>query len=145
MKDFNKDITVVFDGYKPSSKDHDHKRRNKSFSSNIVHNQNTKARFIANSHNKIQAILLLSDVLGRNGVEVFLAEDDDDTLIVKTALRYALARDVEVRVEDTDFVSLMIHHCLKTNYSFFVSTKAGTYDIKSIRANLPPKQTEHLL
>ena len=78
-------------------------------------------------------------------MEVFLAEDDDDTLIVKTALRYALAIDVEVRVEDTDFVSLMIHHCLKTNYSFFVSTKAGTYDIKSIRANLPPKQTEHLL
>ena len=27
----------------------------------------------------------------------------------------------------------------------FVSTKAGTYDIKSIRANLPLKQTEHLL
>ena len=90
-------------------------------------------------------ILLLSDVLGRNGVEVLLAEDDADTLIVKTALRYALARDVEVRVEDTDFVFLMIHHCLKTNYSLFVSTKAGTHDIKSIRANLPQKQTEHLL
>ena len=29
VKDFNKDITVVFDGYKPSRKDHDHKRRNK--------------------------------------------------------------------------------------------------------------------
>ena len=91
VKDFNKDITVVFDGYKPSPKDHDHKRRNKSFSSNIVLNQNTKARFIVNSHIKIQMILLLSDVLGRNAVEVLLAEDDAATLIVKTSLRYALA------------------------------------------------------
>ena len=115
----------------------------KSLSSNIVFNQNTsctitKARFLANSHNKAQMILLLSDALGRNWVEVLLAEDDADTLIVKTALRYGLARDVEVRVEDTDVVCLLIHHCLKTNYSLFVSTKPGTYDIKSVRANLPP-------
>ena len=84
-------------------------------------------------------IPLLSDVLGRNGVEVLLAEADADTLIVKTALRYALPRDVEGRVKDTDVVCHLIHHCLKTNYSLFVTTKAGTYDIKSIRANLPPK------
>ena len=97
MKHFNKDITVVFDGYKPSPKDHDHKRRNKSFSSNIVLNQNTpctitKARFLANSHNKTQMILLQTtkDVLGRKEVEVLLAEDDAD----------------------------------KTNYSLFVSTKS---------------------
>ena len=42
-------------------------------------------------------ITLLSNVLKRNRVEVLLAEDDADTLIVKTALRYALARDVEVK------------------------------------------------
>ena len=41
VKDFNKDITVVFDGHKPSPKDHDYKKRDKSFSSNIVLNQNT--------------------------------------------------------------------------------------------------------
>ena len=75
-------------------------------------------------------ILLLSDALGRN---------DADTLIVKTALRYGLASDVEVKVEDTDVVCLLIHHCLKTNYSLFVSTKAGTYDIKSVRAKSSPK------
>ena len=90
-------------------------------------------------------ILLPSDALGRNGVEVLLAEDDADTLIVKTASRYGLARDVAARVEDNDVVCLLIHHCLKTNYSLFKSTKAGTYDIKSIRANLLPKQTEHIL
>ena len=43
-------------------------------------------------------MILLSDVLGRNGVKSsLLAEDDADTLIVKTALRYALARDVELK------------------------------------------------
>ena len=45
-----------FDGYKPWRNDHDHKRRKKSLSSNIVLNQNTsctitKARFLANRHN----------------------------------------------------------------------------------------------
>ena len=75
----------------------DHKRKNKSLSFNIVLNLNSpstiiRARFLANSHNKTQIILLLLDVLGRNGVEVLLAEDDVDTLIAKTALRYGLAR-----------------------------------------------------
>ncbi len=57
VKQFNKDVSVVFDGYKPSPKDHDHKRRTKSFSSSIILNQNTpctiaKARFLANMQNK---------------------------------------------------------------------------------------------
>ena len=112
VKDFKKDVTVVFDGYKPSPKDHDHKRRNKAFSSNIVLNQNTpctntKARFLTNIHNTTKMILLLSDVLGRNGLEVLRAEDHANIMIVKTALRYALARDVEVIVEDTDVVCLL--------------------------------------
>ena len=130
VKDFNKDITVVFDGYKPLPKDHGHNRGNKSFSLNIILNLYspctiTKARFLANSHNKTQMILLLPDVLGRNGMEVLLADDDADTLIVKTDLsRNGLARDVEVRVEGTDVFCLLIQHYLKTNYSLFVSTKA---------------------
>ena len=130
VKDFNKDITVVFYGYKPSPKDHGHNRGNKSLSLNIIHNLYslctiTKARFLANSHNKTQMILLLPDVLGRNGMEVLLADDDADTLIVNTDLsRNGLARDVEVRVEGTDVFCLLIHHYLKTNCSLFVSTKA---------------------
>ena len=81
MKDLNKDISVVLDGNKQSPKDYDHKRRNKSFSSNIVLNLNTsctiiKVIFLVNRHNKTEMILLLSDVLGHNGVEVLLAEDD---------------------------------------------------------------------
>ena len=60
---------------------HDHKRRNKSFSSNIVLNLNTlctitETIFLANSHNKTKMILLLSDVLGRYEVKVLLVEDD---------------------------------------------------------------------
>ena len=50
-------------------------------SSNIVLNMNTsctiiKVIFLVNRHNKTEMILLLSDVLGHNGVEVLLAEDD---------------------------------------------------------------------
>ena len=84
---------------KPSPKDHDHKRRATFFSSNMVLNQNTpcavsKARFLANSHNKNHLILLLSDVFGSNVVEVLIADDDADSLIVKTTLRHGLTKDV---------------------------------------------------
>ena len=150
VKGFQEDLTVVFDGYKPSPKDHDHKRRARHFSSNIILNQNTpctvsRARFLANIHNKTQLILLLSDVFQSNGVEVLLADDDADTLNVKTAVRYSLATDVEVRVEDTDVICLLVHHCLTANHNLYVTTKEGTYDIKRIRANLPSKQQELLL
>ena len=112
---------MVFDGYKPSPKDHDHKRRAKYYSSNIILNHNTpctvsRARFLANSHNKTQLISLLSDVFQANGVEVLIAEDDADTLIVKTAIRYGITKDVEVRVEDTDVICLLVHHCPRTNH-----------------------------
>ena len=43
------------------------------------------------SQNKTQMILL-SDVVGRYGVEVLLAKDDADTLIVKTSLRYGFGK-----------------------------------------------------
>jgi hypothetical protein len=66
VKDFDKDVVVVFDGYMSSLKDHDHKRRAKYHSSNISLNQQTpctisRARFLANGHNKTQMIQLLSD------------------------------------------------------------------------------------
>ena len=56
---------------------------------------------MANSHNKTQLISLLSDVFQASGVEVLIAENDADTLIVKTAIIYGITKDVEVRVEDT--------------------------------------------
>lgn len=150
VKEYKKDVTVVFDGYNPSPKDHDHKRRSKYYSSNIILNQNTpctvsRARFLSNSHNKTQLILLLSDVLQSNGVEVLHANDDADTLIAKTAIRYGLNKDVEVRVEDTDVICLLVHHCIRTNYKVYITTMHGTYDVKEIRENLPSGQLEILL
>ena len=67
------------------------------------------------------------------------------TLIVATALRYGLTRNVEVTAEDTDVICLLVHHCTRANYNLYVSAKFGTYDIKMIGENLLPKQCEHLL
>ena len=135
-------MTVVFDGYMSSPKDHDHKRRAKYHSSNISLNQQTpctisRARFLANGHNKTQMIQLLSHFFQTSGIEVLLANDDADTLIVATALRYGLTRNVEVRAEDTDVICLLIHHCTRASYNLYVSIKFETYDIKRIRENLP--------
>ena len=91
---------------------------------------------MANSHNKTQLISLQSDVFQANGVEVLIAEDDADTLIVKTALRYGITKDV---------ICLLVHQCPRTNHCLYVTTKEGTYDIKQVREKLPSKQCEHLL
>jgi hypothetical protein len=124
VKDFDKDVAVVFDGYMSSPKDH--KRRAKYHSSNISLNQQTpctisRARFLANGHNKTQMIQLLSDFFQTSGIEVLLANDDADTLIVATALRYGLTRNVEVRAEDTDVIFLLVHRCTRANYNVSVS------------------------
>ncbi len=50
-----------------------------------------------------------------------------------------------MKVEDTDVICLLVHHCQTTNGSLYVTPKDGSYDIKQIRENLPPIQLEHLL
>ena len=84
--------TVVFDGYSSSPKDHEHLRRLKNHSANVSLTPSTpctmsKSRFLANSHNKSQLISLLKTVLGSQGVEVVVAEDDADTLVVREAMK----------------------------------------------------------
>ena len=150
VKNFQKDVSIVFDGYQSSPKDHDHKRRATSFSSNMIISHNTpctisKARLLANSHNKSQLILLLSTVFTSNGIEVLIADDNADTLIVKTAIRHGQIKDVEVRAEDTDVLCLLIHHCLTAKNKVFITTSDGAHSINKIRENLTDTELKHLL
>ena len=77
-------MTVIFDGYKPSTKDHEHKRRVKAFCANIAVKESTfwtgtKTTFLSNNNNKKELIDLISSIFTVNGIEVIRACNDADT------------------------------------------------------------------
>ena len=84
-------ITVVFDGYGSSTKDHDHLRRTKNACCDILIRPDIKSivskeKFLDNKSNKTQLILLLAETFCRNGINVQQCHDDADTSIVRAAL-----------------------------------------------------------
>ena len=82
----------------------------------------SKAIFWANSHDTSQLIVVLSTVFRSNDIEVLIAEDDADNLIIKTAIRHGQIKDVEIRAEDNDVLCLLIRHCLNTKNKMFTTT-----------------------
>lgn len=100
-------ITVVFDGYGSSTKDHDHLRRTKNACCDILIRPDIKTitpreKFLDNKSNKAQLIVLLSKTFDRNGISVQQCPDDADTHIIRSALDQARESSVEVRAEDTN-------------------------------------------
>ena len=70
-------VTVVFDGYSPSPKDHDHQISLKTVHAcpDIVIRKDTpcttsKDKFLNNTRNKLQLIKLLASIFRDNGVNV---------------------------------------------------------------------------
>ena len=108
-------VVVVFDGYSPSTKDHEHRRRVKDYCSDIRITKSTactvtKKKLLVNSNNKKGLIDLICEVFLDNGIRVIKAKDDADTLIVREALNLALVNKIEVWAEDTDVLCLLVHH-----------------------------------
>lgn len=103
-------ITVVFDGYSSSPKDHDHIRRTKNSCCNIKIQPPynivamLKSKFLDNKHNKNQLIHLLIQTFENystdndNKISCFQCCDDADTSIVKAALYAAENGTVEVSI-----------------------------------------------
>ena len=142
--------TVVFDGYSSSPKDHEHLRRLKNHSANVSLTPSTpctmsKSRFLANSHNKSQLISLLKTVLGSQGVEVVVAEDDADTLVVREAMKAALTQAVDVKADDTDILCMLVTHIHAVSKDIIVHTKGGAFNVKHIRDNMPNNELRMLL
>jgi len=94
-------ITVVFDGYNNSPKDHDHIRRTKNSCCDVQIQPNMmylipRAKFLDNTHNKNGIIHLLSSAFQKHQITVELCDNDVDTSIVKAALDAAKDTSVEV-------------------------------------------------
>ena len=94
-------ITVVFDGYNSSPKDHNHIRHTKNSCCDIqiqlemVH-LIPRAKFLDNIHNKSELISLLSITLQKHQITVEQCDNDADTSIVRVALVAATKNSVEV-------------------------------------------------
>ncbi|KAI3378566.1 hypothetical protein SNEBB_000964 [Seison nebaliae] len=94
-------ITVVFDGYSNSPKDHDHIRRTKNSCCNLqirpdmIH-LTQRAKFMDNTHNKSELINLLSSTFRKRQITVEQCDNDADTSIVRAALAAATVDSVEV-------------------------------------------------
>ena len=96
-------VTVVFDGYHNSPKDHDHLRRTKHLCGNLtiqpqLINMIPREKFLDNLNNKAQLIELLCPLFEENNINVTRCHDDADTMIVTEALMAATSRPVEVRI-----------------------------------------------
>ena len=119
-KRYGRNSIVVFDGYEtgPSIKDHEHQRRQKkatALTPDVICSDDTvvsdsQQAFLANQHNKIQFIRLLSERFRKEGVSVIQAKGDADTDIVSTALHEAHSKTVTVAADDTDIFILLLHH-----------------------------------
>lgn len=96
-------ITVVFDGYGSSPKDHDHSRRNNNSCCNLqirpdmIH-LTPKKKYLDNFHNKDQLINLLCSTFRNHQINVEHCDNDADTLIASTALADSKENSVEVSV-----------------------------------------------
>ena len=142
--------TVVFDGYNSSPKDHEHKRRIKNYSANILLNKETpctmsKQRFLSNNQNKSQLIVLLSNVLSSQGIHVVVAADDADTLVVREALKLAQSGLVHVHADDTDILCMLTYHITTVTNDIIFLAKSGSYSSKAIHDSLPSNELRLLL
>jgi hypothetical protein len=159
---FGCDTVVVFDGYAPSTKDHEHVRRTAesgkmaadvSVDVNMRIHSNQQ-EFLANTVNKCAFIALLSRCLQDNGFQVIQARDDADTAIVRTALlRAEVQPATAVVADDTDVLVLLVHH-LKPGMGeicMLMRPTTGRYKgeklirIRQVQENIGSVAVRHLL
>ena len=118
-ENYGKNCTIVFDGYgKPSTKDHEHKRREglaktsakiKVIETNTVHKN--KQAFLTNHENKSQFLHLLGKHLRQQGHTVINCVEDADTMVARAALQFATkGTPATVIADDTDVLMILIRH-----------------------------------
>ncbi|KAG0723030.1 hypothetical protein GWK47_043402 [Chionoecetes opilio] len=138
-------ITVVFDGYSSSPKDHDHIRRTKNsccdlqIRPDMIH-VTPRAKIMDNTHNKSELIHLLSSTFWKRQITVVQCDNDADTSIVRATLAAATEDSVEVQAEDADMLIMLVHHSSSTNHPLFLTTSKGSYDVRRIREALSERQ-----
>ena len=147
--------TVVFDGYRNSTKDMAHKVRSKNLScSNITVELSTcltvkKAQCLSNPGNKQRFIDLLSEYLIRSGFSCLNAQSDADVLICRTAVTLLQTKcNVTVVGDDIDLLVILIdmtRNLSLNRWKIFLSNKTNIYDLKYVITSLGVKGASSIL
>ena len=143
-------VTVVFDGTLHSTKDHEHVRRTKHLCGNLTIKLDMihlvgREKFLDNKLNKSWLIKFVSDKLDTHAINVIQCRDNADTDIVKETLSASRKGPVEVRVEDTDVLAMLLYHVTEDCNNIFMTTSGGTYNIQHIHDRLSPLKLKYLL
>ena len=106
---------IVFDGYAPVTRDAINRNRSGTFSEIVeIKNNNPcktdRSTFFSNYINKANFVIYLAEKLHKNGFNVIQYPMNADTKIIITALTVTKDSPVNVFVDDTDILSLLIHH-----------------------------------
>ena len=142
---------VIFDGYSvPSTKDHEHQRRQKYMCSNIKIDLSkklliSKIKFLDNNNNKSAFINGLADALTIQKIDTIQSEEDADTLIVKTALDLSKTSTVNVIADDTDILVILLHHINNNRKPIYLTRKGRLIDMQELSGLLNEAQKQFLL
>ena len=82
-----------------------------------------KDEFLNNKANKQRFIHYLSDNLERDGCSVDHAKDDNDVLIVLTAVASARHKETVLSGDDTDLLVLLLHHAEMDVHDVFLKSE----------------------
>jgi hypothetical protein len=158
LKSFGPSAIIVFDGYcnGPTTKDHEHARRAVKVAPYIAvelnqPSHNNMSEFLANEKNKKQLVNILTEQFEREGLVVFQAADDADTLIVKKSLDLAREKVPVVTVaNDTDVLLLLLYHFEESLADVFLrsdtnSGPSATTSIRSVRSAIGDVAAQQLL
>lgn len=112
---YGQNITVVFDGYGSSTKDHEHQRRGKTKFSDVALQLQmevncNQAEFLSNKNNKTQLIELLANAMRTKGHDCITCDNDADKTIVSKGLEMASqCNHTTVVADDTDILVLLLN------------------------------------
>ena len=147
----------MFGGYSdtPSTKDHEHARRNINkrgcieFQCNVSTKVNTKQDvFPSNSTSKSRFIDMSSSYLIKSGKKVTNSDEDADTEIARCALHVTeTGRRVNVVAGDTAVALLLLYHWNSgmANIKFTSEKSKTTFDISSSFLEMPANIKSYLL
>ena len=158
LKKYGKRVCIVFDGYKSSTKDHEHQRRGKRFPDIVVKAKTQvnckQTDFLSNNSNKTAFIKLLSSRLRSSGHTVEVCEGDADRDIVMKGLELAEnGKESTVVADDTDILIMLVFFWNATMSNIFLRHEARKsikkdleiISIEDIVSHIPKHVKENLL
>ena len=149
-------VSIIFDGYERSTKDHIHSKRQPISSLEIDFTLqsillSTKQVFLSNVNNKENFIDKLSEILVGYGHTVTRSNSDADVDIVNKAMTVVMSYNCVLVGDDTDLLVLLLHHfsqiapTTSNNVYMYRPASDTVINIRSLLLRLPAEISNNIL